>query len=294
MTDRLGSPLAMPRVGTSNALYQAYSPWGTSTDATTWTGGATASAAIPGYTGQYAESAAGLVNMGGRMYDPAISAFLSPDPTPFSPFSIEGRNRYSYARHNPMRFVDPTGFDATGPDGDGWDLGVGGVFDIDSGSSSGGGSGGGFHPRPGGSRTGSMPRYPVQKNATPTPTGVGYDIPTVPIGNATIGPYRPIGGDAFEDRTGTSLGEGVFVTGVAVTTVEFGAIIEGASYEISSILLKMGSLMGRAASRLEAGLPRPARRPRARRVWRRCSRATGCCSGRRAPRWALTWAPPPF
>jgi hypothetical protein len=51
-----------------------------------------------------------MVSMKGRVYAPSGSFFLSPDP--FIPDSTDTRsyNRYSYARFNPLTYVDPTGF----------------------------------------------------------------------------------------------------------------------------------------------------------------------------------------
>ncbi|MCD4746096.1 MAG: hypothetical protein K8R58_07340, partial [Bacteroidales bacterium] len=52
----------------------------------------------------------GLINMNGRMYDPAIGRFLSPDPFTQTPHSLQGLNRYSYLMNNPLSGIDPTGY----------------------------------------------------------------------------------------------------------------------------------------------------------------------------------------
>jgi uncharacterized protein RhaS with RHS repeats len=49
--------------------------------------------------------------MNGRVQDPLIGRFLSPDPLVPDPFDGQSFNRYSYVRNNPLSRVDPTGFD---------------------------------------------------------------------------------------------------------------------------------------------------------------------------------------
>ncbi|XXX76293.1 RHS repeat-associated core domain-containing protein [Sorangium sp. So ce134] len=52
----------------------------------------------------------GLIQMGGRAYDPAQRRFLSPDPLVSDPYFDQARHRYSYAHNNPATFTDPTGY----------------------------------------------------------------------------------------------------------------------------------------------------------------------------------------
>ncbi len=63
-----------------------------------------------GYTGHEHLSSFGLVNMNGRMYDPLMSAFLSPDRYVQDPMSAQGFNRYAYCLYNPLRYIDPSGW----------------------------------------------------------------------------------------------------------------------------------------------------------------------------------------
>ncbi len=51
----------------------------------------------------------GLVHMNGRMYDPRLGRFLSPDPIVGDPTTSRSWNLYSYVRNNPLSYVDPTG-----------------------------------------------------------------------------------------------------------------------------------------------------------------------------------------
>jgi len=50
-----------------------------------------------------------VINMNGRIYDPRLGRFLSPDPYVQAPDFSQSFNRYSYVWNNPMKFVDPSG-----------------------------------------------------------------------------------------------------------------------------------------------------------------------------------------
>ena len=68
-----------------------------------------------GFTGHEHLAAFGLINMNGRMYDPMMSSFLSVDRFVQSMDNSQSFNRYAYCLYNPLRYVDPTG----------WQLGIG-------------------------------------------------------------------------------------------------------------------------------------------------------------------------
>ncbi|NVO09208.1 MAG: RHS repeat-associated core domain-containing protein [Bacteroidales bacterium] len=51
----------------------------------------------------------GLINMNGRLYDPYLQRFLSPDPFVQSPGNAQNYNRYSYCLNNPLMYTDPSG-----------------------------------------------------------------------------------------------------------------------------------------------------------------------------------------
>lgn len=51
-----------------------------------------------------------LVHMNGRIYDPIIGRFLSPDPFVQFPESTQGLNRYTYVNNNPLSLTDPSGY----------------------------------------------------------------------------------------------------------------------------------------------------------------------------------------
>jgi RHS repeat-associated protein len=52
----------------------------------------------------------GIINMNGRVYDPATGMFFSSDPFIQSPGDWVNYNRYSYCMGNPMRYTDPSGY----------------------------------------------------------------------------------------------------------------------------------------------------------------------------------------
>ena len=47
--------------------------------------------------------------MNGRLYDPVIGRFFSPDKYVANSTFTQDFNRYSYARNNPLRYTDPSG-----------------------------------------------------------------------------------------------------------------------------------------------------------------------------------------
>ena len=51
-----------------------------------------------------------LINMNGRIYDPVIARFLSPDPFIQSATDLQGYNRYAYVTNNPLTYTDPSGY----------------------------------------------------------------------------------------------------------------------------------------------------------------------------------------
>lgn len=86
-----------------------FDPWGKRihADGASWSG--SWSETKIGFTGAEQDDF-GLINMGGRMYDPAQRRFVSPDPLVVSPYFEQAWNRYSYAYNNPTTLTDPTGY----------------------------------------------------------------------------------------------------------------------------------------------------------------------------------------
>ncbi|MEO8597282.1 MAG: RHS repeat-associated core domain-containing protein [Candidatus Solibacter sp.] len=61
-----------------------------------------------GFTGHQPDDLFGLVDMGGRLYQPRTSQFISPDP--IASVTPQTLNRYSYVRNSPVMRLDPTGY----------------------------------------------------------------------------------------------------------------------------------------------------------------------------------------
>jgi RHS repeat-associated protein len=68
-----------------------------------------------GYTDHEHLDHLGIIHMNGRVYDPALGRFLSPDPVVQAPYDTQGQNRYAYVRNNPLRYTDPSGYFCAGP-----------------------------------------------------------------------------------------------------------------------------------------------------------------------------------
>lgn len=64
----------------------------------------------PGFTFHEQRLHTGFVHMNGRVYDPEIGRFVSPDPFVSDPDFSQAYNRYSYVYNSPMSFADPSGF----------------------------------------------------------------------------------------------------------------------------------------------------------------------------------------
>jgi RHS repeat-associated protein len=61
------------------------------------------------YTGQELDSASGLYYYVARWYDGALGRFLQPDTIVPSAANPQDLNRFSYARNNPVHYLDPDG-----------------------------------------------------------------------------------------------------------------------------------------------------------------------------------------
>jgi len=88
----------------------SYDPWGRRRKATDWTDyNVTSTLFDRGFTGHEHLPHFGLINMNGRVYDPFLARFLSPDPFVQAPNYSQNYNRYSYAFNNPLKYTDPDG-----------------------------------------------------------------------------------------------------------------------------------------------------------------------------------------
>ncbi len=67
-----------------------------------------------GFTGHEHDDEWGVINMRGRLYDPAMRRMLSPDPVVVDPYASQAYNRYAYVLNDPLNLTDPTGFTPEG------------------------------------------------------------------------------------------------------------------------------------------------------------------------------------
>lgn len=119
--DHLGSVDAITSETGTLLARLSYQPFG-ARRAGDWQGGAPSGAewtqilavTSRGYTGHEHLDNLGLINMNGRMFDPMLGRFMSPDPVMQSSDESQSLNRYSYVGNNPLRYTDPTGNCANG------------------------------------------------------------------------------------------------------------------------------------------------------------------------------------
>lgn len=112
--DPLGSAQAFS--DTSGTLVQelSYDAWGRRRNPATWQYYEFIDDAAAwndrGFTGHEHIDVFELVNMDGRMYDPVLGRFLSPDPIVQAGDYTQSYNRYAYCLNNPLTLIDPTGY----------------------------------------------------------------------------------------------------------------------------------------------------------------------------------------
>ncbi len=97
---------------------RSYSTWGKQRAVTWQTGSAeeVIQEAIThrGYTGHEEIPEVNLIHMNGRVYDPELARFTSADPVIQDPYAVSSFNRYAYVWNNPLKYTDPTGYQAEG------------------------------------------------------------------------------------------------------------------------------------------------------------------------------------
>lgn len=122
LLDHQGSVDAVLNWGDSSVIANmAFEPFGVRRDSSSFTGNITSTQLTglmaksdqlnsKGYTGHESLDRTGLIHMNGRVYDPQLGRFLSPDPIVQAPLNSQSWNRYSYVFNNPLSYTDPTGF----------------------------------------------------------------------------------------------------------------------------------------------------------------------------------------
>ena len=105
-TDHLGSYCAITNATKEVRQRNWFDPWGNTID-TTWQ--TNFALTYRGFTGHEHYPYFNIINMNGRLYDPVIGRFFSPDNFVQTPEFTQGFNRYSYCLNNPMSYIDPSG-----------------------------------------------------------------------------------------------------------------------------------------------------------------------------------------
>jgi len=110
-TDHLGSLVYMVNADNSNDYKEySYDAWGNTRDAEDWTDTlSTPLFAGRGFTGHEHLEEFALIDMNGRIYDPMLGRFFSPDKYVQLPGYAGSYDRYSYALNNPLSYTDPSG-----------------------------------------------------------------------------------------------------------------------------------------------------------------------------------------
>ena len=105
-TDHLGSYCAITNSAKVVRQRNFFNPWGNPID-TCWQ--THFAITFRGFTGHEHYPYLGIINMNGRLYDPLIGRFFSPDKYVANSTFTQDFNRYSYCRNNPLMYSDPDG-----------------------------------------------------------------------------------------------------------------------------------------------------------------------------------------
>lgn len=101
--DVLGSVVSIYGGDVKQVFSATYDAWGKQTVTMNKIG------FIRGYCGHEMLNDYQIINMNGRLYDPVLGRFLSPDNFVQTPDFSQNYNRYSYCLNNPLKYTDPSG-----------------------------------------------------------------------------------------------------------------------------------------------------------------------------------------
>lgn len=101
--DNLGSVLKIYGIDASKVFDATYDVWGKQSVTRNTIG------FLRGYCGHEMLNDFDIINMNGRLYDPVLGRFFSPDNYVQMPDNSQNFNRYTYCLNNPLKFTDPSG-----------------------------------------------------------------------------------------------------------------------------------------------------------------------------------------
>ena len=110
LTDHLGSPIMLTNNYQQIQEEYSFDAWGRRRNPVDWTYTVTMPNILNrGFTFHEHIDEFNLINMNGRLYDPALGRFIQPDNYVQSPDNIQNFNRYTYVYNNPLKHTDPSG-----------------------------------------------------------------------------------------------------------------------------------------------------------------------------------------
>ena len=113
LRDYLGNITHVYNASTSTVAEYGFDAWGRRRNPTNWSYDLSSQPELfagRGFTSHEHLSWFNLVNMNGRLYDPAVGRFISPDPYVQMPDQTQNMNRYTYCMNNPLLYVDYNGY----------------------------------------------------------------------------------------------------------------------------------------------------------------------------------------
>jgi len=218
LKDHLGSTDVITSTSGGVFVSASFDPYGLRRGAA-WTGSPTATqinnyntSTRRGFTFHEMLDSTGLIHMNGRVYEPQLGRFLSPDPHVPRVRSTQSSNRYSYASNSPLTRIDPSGY-------------LDHSFSIQDLL----GFFGALFPPP-------LSVWAVWQPAHGEPVWIGDGVP----------PTRPSGPDRIEGTTDTPVGD--FLAGTLIGTLnEFlvfarnaavaDALMSGGAYDLEAVYL---------------------------------------------------------
>jgi RHS repeat-associated protein len=111
-TDHLGSIIGVTDANGIQIYKTSFDSWGRKRNNEDWSYNNLNQAPSwlwRGYTGHEHLEEFALINMNARLYDPILGRMLSPDNYVSNATNSQDYNRYTYARNNPLKYVDPDG-----------------------------------------------------------------------------------------------------------------------------------------------------------------------------------------